>query len=121
VDAASYSADGAYWIVLYTAPLSCSDIATSAVTPNTSSLVLRLPSAPAAMTYSGVEVQFSEFDGTCNASNGESGSGTVTLTAASASSVSGTFQLYLNADTITGSFVAPTCAVDAGTGATTCK
>jgi hypothetical protein len=66
-------------------------------------------------------VQFAEFDATCNSPNGESGSGTVTITSASGSSLSGTYSFTLNADSISGSFVAPNCVGAPGTGQQMCK
>jgi hypothetical protein len=119
-DAASYSSGGSVTVVLSDAAGVCSEVETSGVKPGSSALAITLPVATASVTtYTAVEVQFAEFDATCNSPAGESGSGSVTITAATASSLSGTFSFYLNADTITGSFVAPTCTP--GTGAPVCK
>jgi hypothetical protein len=120
-DAASYSTNGAVTVVLYDASGVCGELKDNAVKPNSSALVFTLPGAAGGMTYTGVEVQFAEFDASCNSPAGESGSGKVTITAASASSVSGSFVVNLNADSVTGNFVAPTCAGAPGSGAQSCK
>ena len=117
-DAASYSGGGGVTVVLSDAPGVCSEVETNGVKPGSSALVFTLPAAASGTTYAAVEVQFAEFDGTCNSPAGESGSGSVTITPATASSLSGTFSFTLNADSITGSFVAPTCTP--GTGAPVC-
>jgi hypothetical protein len=120
VDAASYSSNGMVTVVLVDASGICGELVMNGVKPNSSALVFTLPAAVSG-TYKSVPVQFAEFDATCNSPNGESGSGSVTVTAASASSLSGSFSFSLNADSITGSFVAPTCAGAPGTGAQVCK
>jgi hypothetical protein len=120
-DAASYGANGIVMVVLSDASGVCGELATNGVKPNSSALVFTLPAAAGGARYDSVNVQFAEFDATCNSPAGESGSGSVTVTAATASSVSGTFSFSLNSDSITGSFVAPTCACAPGSGAQVCK
>jgi hypothetical protein len=120
VDAASYAAGGMVTVVLTDAAGACSDLVQNAVTRSSSALVITLPAAASGATYASAEVQFAVFDASCNSPAGESGTGSVTITAASATSVSGTFSLTLNADSVTGSFVAPTCAGAPGTGKQVC-
>jgi hypothetical protein len=121
VDAASFTNSGTVTVVLSDASGICGDLMATAVKPNSSALVISLPGAVNGMKYTGVNVQFAEFDATCNSPSGESGSGTVTITAASANALSGTFALFLNSDSITGSFVAPTCAPGSNDASTSCK
>jgi hypothetical protein len=122
VDAAFYpSPIGGPEVVLSDAPGLCNEIVTKAIPANSAVLVFDLPGAVGGMTYSSVSVQFQEYDAACAPSANESGSGSVTLTAASARSVSGTFSFTLKADTITGSFVAPNCPGGPGTGAQSCR
>jgi hypothetical protein len=118
VDAAFYPYDTGIAVILYDAPGLCSDLAANAIKANSSDLVLFVP-ASAPGTYAGVNVQYAEYDATCNSPSGESGSGTVTITASSASSVSGSFSLSLNSDTVMGTFVAPDCPQ--GSGASSCR
>jgi hypothetical protein len=120
-DAASVTNGGTVTVVLADASGICSDLMSTAVTANSSALVMMLPAAVSGMKYSGVNVQFAEFDATCNSPSGESGSGTVTITSANAGSISGTFAFSLNSDSITGSFVAPTCAPGSSDAAQTCR
>jgi hypothetical protein len=121
VDAAWYSQNGLLNIVLYDAPGACADLTTNTVHPSSNALTFSIPDATVGMTYGGPSVQFAEFDATCNSPAGESGSGMITVTAANASSVSGTFSFTLNADTVTGSFIAPKCAGPPGTGPQMCR
>jgi hypothetical protein len=125
VEAASYEvsveAGVGFTVVLYDAPGLCSELATNGIKANSNALVIDLPGAASGMTYSGVSVQFTEFGATCNSPNGESGSGTVTITSASADSLSGTYSFALNADSITGNFIAPNCAGAPGSGTQTCN
>jgi hypothetical protein len=120
VDAASLTANGMVTVVLYDASGLCGELTTNGVKPNSSALSFVLPTA-ASGTYNSVNVQFVEFDATCNSPAGESGSGSVTVTASSASSLSGKFLFMLNSDLIAGSFVAPTCTGVPGTGPKVCK
>ncbi len=123
VDAASYySTDALEHVILYDAPGACGDyLLGNTVRRNSSVLLFYMQDATVGHTYQNTNVAFAEFDGTCNSPPGVVGSGTVTLTAVSASSMSGDFSFTLNSDTITGSFVAPTCAGAPGTGAATCR
>jgi hypothetical protein len=94
-------------------------------TASTTILSLTFPSSPAAGTFtvinaeaatpvsSQVEVDISGTTATC-ADDGESASatgGTVTLTAVSASAVSGTFDVAFAAGSLKGTFTAPVCPV----------
>jgi hypothetical protein len=121
VDAASYVDHALVSVVFYDAPGVCGDLVANAIKPNSSALTFSIPDATVGMTYRGPSVQFAEFDATCNSPAGESGSGTVTITAAGATSVSGNFSFMLNSDSVTGSFIAPTCAGAPGTGAQICR
>jgi hypothetical protein len=118
VDAASFISGGMVTVVLYDAPGLCTELVANGIKANSNALVFNLPSAAAGM-YSAVNVQFAEYDSTCNSPAGESGSGTVTIT--SASSISGTYSFFLNADTVTGNFVAPNCAGAPGSAQQTCN
>jgi hypothetical protein len=63
----------------------------NAIKANSSVIVFNFGSATAGSTYESAPVDFLAFDDVCNQVAHESGSGTVTVSAASASSVSGTF------------------------------
>ncbi len=66
--------------------------------------------------------QYTQFDGTCGSPNGESStSGTVIITRVDSCAVEGNFDLQLNSDHVTGTFVAPVCANSPDGGAGTCK
>jgi hypothetical protein len=69
-----------------------------------------------------VDAQFANFDSTCNSPKGESaGGGSVTITAVDGCGVTGTFDLTLNSDHVTGSFRAAACAPSGGDAGMTCK
>ncbi len=119
-DAASYMTSTGVRIVLYDAAGICGDLRTNAVKANSSDIILDL-SSPNTGSYAGVQVQYAQFDATCKSPAGESGSGTVEVTSSDANMVAGTFHVSLNRDTVTGSFVAPTCAGAPGTGAQSCR
>jgi hypothetical protein len=119
-DAASYMTSTGVRIVLYDAAGICSDLKTNAVKANSSDLIIDL-SSPNMGSHAGVQVQYAQFDATCNSPAGESGSGTVDVTSSDANMIAGTFHVSLNGDMVTGSFVAPTCAGAPGTGAQSCR
>jgi hypothetical protein len=123
VDAASYyGADALFHFIFYDATGVCGDYLLGRnVRRNSSVLLFYIQDATVGYAYQNTDVAFAQFDATCNSPSGVVGSGTVTLTAVSASSISGDFSFTLNADTITGSFVAPTCAGAPGTHAGTCE
>ena len=121
VDVTSYTQDALVYFVISDAPGVCADLVASTVKASSSTLFFYIPDVTVGMTYGGRSVQFAEFDATCNSPAGESGSGTVTITAASATSVRGTFAFTLNSDSVTGTFVAPSCAGPPGTGAQVCR
>jgi hypothetical protein len=81
----------------------------NAVEANSSVILFNFGTANPGSTY-GAPVDYLVFDGACNQVTHESGTGTVTVSAASASSVSGTFSVTLDAGTVSGDFVAPICA-----------
>lgn len=69
-----------------------------------------------------LDVQFAEYNQTCNSPAGESASsGSVTITKADSCGVEGTFDVTLNSDHVTGSFTAPTCSLQPDGGASACK
>jgi hypothetical protein len=123
VDAASYYGDDAlFHFIFYDAPGVCGEyLLGGSVRRNSSVLLFYIQDATVGHTYQNTDVAFAQFDATCNAPPGVVGSGTVTLTAVSASSISGDFSFMLNTDTISGSFVAPTCAGTPGTHAGSCQ
>ena len=72
-----------------------------------------------AVGSNGIDAQFVTFDATCNSPTGESGGGTILVTQASPS-ISGTFDLYFNADHVTGSFDVTSCSPAPTDGAVPC-
>jgi hypothetical protein len=122
VDAASYEDSGAFSFVLYDERGVCAELMANTVKANSSAVVFTVPDVTVGKTFPDVNAQFAEFDASCNSPAGESGYGSVTITASDAASVSGTFSFTLNGDTISGGFVAPTCAnVAAGSGPQICN
>lgn len=119
-DAASYATSTGIRIVLYDAPGLCGYLKSNAVKANSSSIVIDI-SSPNAGSYPGSNVQYAQFDATCNSPMGESGSGTVEITSTDANMISGTFRLTLNSDSITGSFFAPICMGAPGSGPQSCR
>jgi hypothetical protein len=81
----------------------------NAVKANSSVILFNFGTATAGSRYDSAPVDFLAFDAVCNQVAHESGSGTVRVSAASASSVSGTFSIKLDAGTVSGDFVAPIC------------
>lgn len=70
----------------------------------------------------GFDVQWAQYDQTCNTPQGESASsGTVTFSELDACGAAGTFDLVFNDDHVTGSFGAPACAYDPDAGAGKCN
>jgi hypothetical protein len=75
-----------------------------------SSLILfNFGTANVGATYSSAPANLVVFDAACNQVAQEQGTGTVTVTGASGSSLSGHFSVTLNAGTVSGDFVAPFC------------
>jgi len=56
-----------------------------------------------------VNAQFASYDQTCTPTGESAGSGSVQITQANDCGLTGTFDLMMNADHVTGSFFAPTC------------
>jgi hypothetical protein len=83
------------------------------------------PLVPATIDLSNTNVlfvQYTQFDATCNSPQGESASsGTVTFSTVDACGVTGSFDVTLNSDHVTGTFSAPTCADTPDGGASACK
>jgi hypothetical protein len=74
---------------------------------NSNTIVFDFGNHPfAAGTYTTVLVQYAHFDAMCHSSSGESGGGMLTITNVDSMSVTGIFNLALNADQVTGSFTA---------------
>jgi hypothetical protein len=122
VDAASYYGDDAlFHFIFYDAPGVCGDYLLGGNARRNSSVLLFTIQDATVGRPEGSDVAFVQLDATCHAPSGVEGSGPVTLTAVSASSISGDFSFTLNTDTITGSFVAPTCAGAPGTHAGICE
>ena len=128
-DAIAYGNGGASFRILFTDHAGACAEAQSAVTKGgASSVSIQLPGAVAGTTYpvdavhveSGTDVSFDTFNPDCTSTSpsGYATGGHVTITTASESSLSGTFELTFDVvtsrstekDTITGSFEAPICA-----------
>lgn len=66
------------------------------------------------------DAQYAQYDATCNSPQGESSTGgTITITSVDACGITGSYDLTLNSDHVTGAFTAPSCnnPSDGGTGA----
>lgn len=62
------------------------------------------------------EASFKIYDAACAVTSTKASAGSITIGAASASEVTGTFQLTIGADVVSGSFTAPVCAGASGSG-----
>jgi hypothetical protein len=75
------------------------------------------PVAVGTVSGAALDVQYATFDATCNSPSGESGTGSVTITAIDAcGAATGTFDVTLNGDHATGSFAAAACSPPTATG-----
>jgi hypothetical protein len=83
----------------------------TAANANADLVLFNFGTAAPGRTYTTAVVDFVALDATCNQVAHASGDGTVTITAANASEVSGHFSATLDAGAVSGDFVAPTCGI----------
>ena len=77
---------------------------------------------PASAKTNWFGAELTSVDGSCNDTSTAATGGTVTITAVSASQISGTYDLTFGSDELTGSFTAASCAApDASSGDPTCS
>lgn len=124
-DAISSSANGTSFIAITDYTSTCAD-GLNNLKANSSALLFDFPATPTLSVGTvnvgaAVDVAYATYNATCNSPTGESSTGgSVTITAVTACSVQGTFDVTLNTDHVTGSFTAPVCtnmnAVDGGQG-----
>lgn len=126
VSTANGTSEAAVGAIITNVANACGVLQSHANPANATALVLAVSASGSSVgtgTYDivsqgfGATASYAKQDSTCNTSFSENASGgSVTLTAVSGSSVSGTFDLTFGSDHVTGSFSAPICSYSAGDG-----